>query len=166
MDIERGPAFLKHFIKEDLYIINKEKQATAPVPAEKMAEEISAGDKKEDPSIEKGGKPGLLIIIKNDFNALSPPQKELLHKILLAVKIDIAGAKLISEATYKQMPESAENYRQVLSFGVDLPNATSRYQLLKKGEQHVLVSDSLAALEQAVALKGKLWAAMQQMFAA
>ena len=166
MNIDRSPAFLKHFIKEDLYIINKDKQAAAPVPAENIAEEISSAEKNiGDGSTEKAEKQGLLIIIKSDFQDLSTSQKELLQKILLAVKVDIAGTKLISEATYKQMPESVENYRQVLSFGVGLPNATTRYQLLKKGDQHVLVSDSLAALEQAVALKGKLWAAMQQMFA-
>lgn len=165
MDIDRDPAFLKHFIKEDIYIINEKKQGTAPLPAESPAEEISSVDIKEaDVSAEKAGKQGILIIIKNDFQDLAPSQKDLLQKILLAVKVDMAAAKLISEAAYKQLPETVENYQQVLSFGVDLPHATSRYQLLKKGDQQVLVSDSLAALEQAIALKGKLWAAMKQMF--
>lgn len=165
MDIDRDPAFLRHFIKEELYIINEVKQEIAPLPAKSAVDETSAVDKKEgEVFAEKAGKQGLLIIIKSDFQDLAASQKELLQKILVAVKVDMAAAKLISEAAYKQLPEAVENYRQVLSFGVDLPNATSRYQLLKKGDQQVLVSDSLAALEQAIALKGKLWAAMQQMF--
>ncbi len=168
MAIEKNPAFLKAFIQEELYLVSEHPHAgTSKSPgnrqetqdAEQPAPETAAAIVKE-----SAGE--LVILLKNNFDAMEASQKLLLQKITSAIKIDLAATTLLSEAEYKNAPAVVEGYRRVLSFGVELPQATARYQISKRGEQQFLVSDSLAALEQAIALKGKLWSAMQLMFSA
>lgn len=165
MNIEKNPAFLKTFIQEELYLIER----MPAVAKETDIEAAHATEVKKDETVtvvEVEDPKDLVILLKNDFPELEPTQKDLLQKILFAVKVDLSSTPLLSEKGYKNSPEVLGGYRRVLSFGVELPQVSSRYQLLKKGDQQFLVSDSLAALEQAIALKGKLWSAMQLMFGA
>lgn len=165
MTIEKNPAFLKAFIQEELYLIHEGPQLHTE-KSEEIGQETnkSAETGPETAAVVNQGAGELVIVLKNNFDAMEPSQKLLLHKIASAVKIDLAATPMLTEADYKNDPEMVAGYHRVLSFGVELPQASSRYQISKIGEQQFLVSDSLAALEQAIALKGKLWSAMQLMF--
>lgn len=162
MDIERNPHFLKSFLTEEIYLVREAATAAASQPeaAPEVPQHVPALPTPAPATAQEQ----LLIILKNSFATLDPSQQQLLQKILSAVKIDIATAKLLSEADYRSMPEVVNDYQTILTFGVDLPQAPIRYQAVQKGVQQFLSSDSLAALEQAIALKGKLWKAMQQLF--
>ncbi|MEQ8686061.1 MAG: hypothetical protein RIE86_12255 [Imperialibacter sp.] len=164
MGADLHPASLKALFTEELYLIG-EKQS-APAPAEKPAPVVAAKpEETKTPMAEPAApKQNTLIILKQPFQALEASQKELLTKITGAVSIDLSSAVLISESDYKANPAQTVSFSKVLSFGVELPVSTSKYSVIKRDGQQYLASDSLAALEQAIALKGKLWKAMQEMF--
>lgn len=154
--------FMKSFITEELYLVEKAVPSTAP--AQPQAEEKPQSLAKEVTEAKVVVRQGVLIILKQEFGRLEPSQRELLTKITAAVQVNIEEATIISEAAFKADTGMLDGYQNILSFGIELPQATSRYILSKQGDQQFLSSDSLAALEQAVALKGKLWKAMQEMF--
>lgn len=166
--------FLKTFITEEIYVIDRVpspagKTKAAPVasrsdqqPTQPAAELSQPGEPNSDQPIQSAAK--LLIILKQPLQMLEASQKDLLTKITGAVKIDIAAVDIVDEAAYKNDTSITRQYNNVLSFGVELPEATTKYNVMKASGRQVLCSDSLAALEQAIALKGKLWKAMQQMF--
>lgn len=163
MEIERNAAFLKSFIKEEIYFVRKERgtAATASVPdSSTPAQQPKPAPAAEEPT--EQGK--LVVILKKDLPDLEQTQKDLLVKILTAVHVELEATRFLTEAEFKNTPDAIARYEQVISFGVDLPQVPSRYQPVKRDKQQLLASDSLAALEQAIALKGKLWQAMKLMF--
>ena len=165
METQRDAAFLKSFIKEEIYLIQKERPTAASDPmSDNRTSELRPNPAPAAEAIIEQGK--LVVILKKDLPDLEPTQKELLDKILLAVRAVPATTRILSEAAFKERPDAISHYEQVISFGVDLPQVPSRYQPVKRDNQQLLVSDSLAALEQAIALKGKLWQAMKVMFGA
>lgn len=164
MSEDLHPNFFKTFFTEELYLIPDKgtpvpKQQTPEPAAVSTAPAQEPEKKKADQAPE-----GVLIILKHDFQQLESSQKELLTKITAAVKVDLSATKIISEAVYKADLQQLASYKNVLSFGVELAPPVSKYMVSKRNEQQFLASDSLAALEQAIALKGKLWKAMQDMF--
>ncbi len=153
--------FLRTFIKEELYLIRDRGLAASPTidqskqnkpEAAKAAEAVGA------PAV------GVLVILKQRLGDLEPSQKGLLVKIMGAVKVDLTQETVIHEPDYKANPGVVKGFSKVISFGVELPQCPSKYQLSKKGDQQFLASDSVAALQQAIALKGKLWKGLQEMF--
>ncbi len=162
MSEDLHPASLKYFFNEELYLIG-EKTDLAITPQKPSAVETSATEPKQATKT-PAKRQHLIIILKHSLPDLEISQKELLTKITGAVKIDLNSATSINESQYKSDPEQLKNFDNILSFGVELAATTSKYSVTKKGDQKFLSSDSLAALEQAIALKGKLWKAMQEMF--
>jgi hypothetical protein len=158
------PASLKALYTEELYLI-VEKQS-APAQAEKSTRvEVTKPEQTKTPMADSASpKQNTLIILKQPFQVLEASQKELLTKITGAVNIDLNSTVMISEAEHKANPGQTTSFSRVLSFGVELAVSTSKYTVIKRNDQQYLASDSLAALEQAIALKGKLWKAMQEMF--
>lgn len=159
---ESNIAFMKSFITEKLFLIDK-KVPSDPI-ATPQPEKQPVVLAKEPAAPQVKVRQGVLIILKQEFTHLEPSQRELLTKITAAVQVNIDEATIVSEAAFRTNTSRLDGYQHVLSFGIELPQATARYVLFKQGDQQFLSSDSLAALEQAVALKGKLWKAMQEMF--
>jgi len=153
--------FLRNFIKEELYLITER-----GLPATPTIDQSKRNKPEAAKAAEAIGVPavGVLVILKQRLGDLEPSQKGLLVKIMGAVKVDLMQETVIHEPDYKVNPGVVTSFLKVISFGVELPQCPSKYQLAKKGDQLFLASDSVAALEQAIALKGKLWKAMQEMF--
>lgn len=166
MKIEKNATFLKTFIREEIYLIDEGREMKSPATPVSEAVAPAQDKQAEETQVLQEPVAGLVILLKNELSQIEVSQKALLEKIMSAVKTDLSATPVLTEARYRNDPRVIGRYQKVLSFGVELPQAPARYQLISKEDQQFLVSDSLAALEQAIALKGKLWAAMQKMFGA
>lgn len=153
--------FLTTFIKEELYLIRERALPLAHFIDQSPQNKPDTAKATELPAPQAVG---VLVILKQRLGDLEPSQKGLLVKIMGAVEVDLTQETVIQEPDYKVNPGVVNGFSKVISFGVELPQCPSKYQLSKKGGQQFLASDSVAALEQAIALKGKLWKALQEMF--
>ena len=141
--------FLSFFISEPIYVIN-EKNDNETVPIQSQVNDAYM----------PGG--SVLVLFAGQVtDALPLAEMTLLTKILEAVKCPLDDVDI--------RPNSLEipltKYKKVISFTTDYAFSNEvKYQLYFEGQAQILISDSLAKLEQSPALKKPLWEKLQEMF--
>lgn len=168
---------LKLLFDEDIYIIkedrsehsasneiNKEptKEASSPPILEEPKEEITSLNYKG------GNNKRIAIIINDDSNEyLNNTDEALLLNILKALGLSLDGVAIINQLTSGITWQGELEYSKVIVFGI-LPSTYSKlaekYTIQSNGDSKWLFSDSLFALGNDKALKGKLWTSLQELF--
>ncbi len=154
--------------KEDSGTVEEKSETAIEPPSEKVEENPVAYEAKAIPTEGQNLK-GCIILLANDneFKA----QRTFLFKILASVKrsqedVLLANCSAVSSSQLEALL-SEHNHRHLLSFGVDLPGSTAvkeKYNVSTIQHGKVLLSDTLAAIEQDMEKKKALWKALQSMF--
>ena len=112
---------------------------------------------------------GILILMHASYT-MTAAQQEMLGKIVKAAQLDYNDCGVLQVSTPVSLKE-IENLkpRIILSFGLPTDAFTPRlskdlYAIQKHNSTIILLADSLAKLENTVALKANLWNAMKEMF--
>lgn len=180
--MEDNKNYLRYFIHEELYPLKEEVTGELSEDAsnkeqETIQEEALVIQKKEESPATKevitvSVTPTRHLLVMFEFEeseSLPKPLKQLMLKILEAIKCDIKAADY-ANISHKEIPNPAAYYHHILIFSptytVSLPNFQEGkiFALQQCGETKVLQSESLAALDCDNQLKKKLWVALKEMF--
>lgn len=185
--------FLAHFIEEPIYVIASEEQplpqskegdiveTVSPTPTEQTALIEPEVNVVEEPVAPVYVKPlptsgnnlkHCIVLVESNQELLEESLKELLHKIMGAVKrtaedILIANCKNADSDQIEALLAN-NNHRHILSFGTDIISklkSADLYTIQKDGAVSMLKSDALIEISQNVDKKKALWKALQEMFA-
>lgn len=112
---------------------------------------------------------GILILMHASYT-MTAAQQEMLGKIVKAAQLDYNDCGVLQVSTPVSLKEIEDlKPRIILSFGLPTDAFTPRlskdlYAIQKHNSTIILLADSLAKLENTVALKASLWNAMKEMF--
>ena len=106
--------------------------------------------------------PRTLVLIDKPWADLTDEDKTLLTKILGSVKLSLSSVQILHLADLEVEDLAPMNPSRVISFGVTVRPVQKRYEYVHVDGYHILVSDGLAALDDA--RKKSLWVALRQMF--
>ena len=106
--------------------------------------------------------PRVLIVIAEEWDALSENDLTVLTKLLGALKLSLASVQVITRPSFAMRDIAAFNPARVLVFGAQLQQAPPLYENASVDNTPVIVSESLAQLDDPK--KKKLWLALRQMF--
>ena len=116
---------------------------------------------------------GIVICFSSSEKELNTSEKELLGKILSAVKVDILKTALVnkhftSDFSFKKMEEKF-GVKRVLVFGTDFLQLFKNAQVQKNGlfylgEMKIIITENLSVLLGSDAEKKVLWAGMKELF--
>jgi len=104
----------------------------------------------------------VLIVIAEEWEALSENELTILTKLLGALKLSLASVQVITRQSFAMRDIAAFNPARVLVFGAQLQQAPALYENASIDNTPVIVSESLAQLDDST--KKKLWLALRQMF--
>lgn len=107
-------------------------------------------------------RPRTLILIDKPWNEVPDDERALLVKILGSVKLSLAAVQILHRESVALNDLSALNPERVISFGTRLSPVNRQYEYVPIDGYHIIVSDSLSALDDA--RKKSLWLALRQMF--
>jgi len=102
------------------------------------------------------------VIINEPWDKLGEKERELLSKIISALKISIDSITIVSKPTLDITSFTGKTH-QVIYFG-NLPTGVSRYEVLESGDLSFICSESLAQLLDNEAARKQLWAGLKRLF--
>ena len=106
--------------------------------------------------------PSTLVLIDRPWSDVTEEERTLLSKILGSVKLSLSAVKILQRDHADVNDLGTLNSRKIISFGVDVNPVQKRYEYVPIDGVHVIVSDSLADLDDT--RKKQLWIALRQMF--
>jgi len=106
--------------------------------------------------------PKVLVIISIPWSKVSDEDRELLSKILGAVKLSLAGVQIMVMEKFTMSDVSIFSPRFIIAFGLSLEPASENYEVFGKDGIMMLQSENLDQLDDP--RKKKLWKALKQMF--
>ena len=107
-------------------------------------------------------RPRTLVLLDKPWNDISDEERTLLTKILGSVKLSLSSVQVLHRESADVNDLSALNTERVIAFGTRLSPVHKQYEYVPVDGYHVIVSDSLSALDDA--RKKNLWLALRQMF--
>ncbi len=107
-------------------------------------------------------KPKLVIVIENSWQALSEQERELLKKILGALKISLESIQIVSQSDFKI--SSFENKTEKLIYFGANPGDFANYQQHTFSGISFICSEALSQLLLNEAARKQLWAGLKDMF--
>ncbi len=102
------------------------------------------------------------IAINCKWSAVSIEERELLSKILGAVRLDLAAVQVIFTENL-QMSEWVDKPKRLIAFGLTI-SGVSKYEVITTPETQLVLADSLSELMNDDGLKKKLWQCLKQLF--
>ena len=102
------------------------------------------------------------VIIGVPWADINDEQRQLLSKILLAVKQSLDSVRILSLSSF-DLSSYHEKPSKAIAF-ITPPKGLGLYEVVQTNEAAVIFSDSLNALLVDDAAKRKLWAALKEMF--
>jgi hypothetical protein len=106
--------------------------------------------------------PRTLIIVDRPWEVLGDNEQNLLIKILGSVKLSLSSVQIVHRPEAEADELAVFNPSRIISFGVKIRPVQKSYEYVPVDGYHILVADSLAALDDA--RKKSLWVALRQMF--
>jgi len=103
-----------------------------------------------------------IIVIHVNWNELTDNERELLSKILAAIKIPIDAVRIITQPLL-DLSRLQGNTNRVIYFG-SVNDGTAYYQVLATGEITYICAEPLRDLLSNEAARKQLWAALRQAF--
>lgn len=107
-------------------------------------------------------KPKPVVVINVEWETLGEKERELLCKIIAALKISIDSITIVSQQTL-DITAFAGKTSKVIYFG-DLPPGISRYDILESGDLSFICSENLTQLLDNEASRKQLWVALKKLF--
>jgi DNA polymerase III psi subunit len=146
-------AYLRHFITEDLYLVNEKEVPQGNNATDQTEDPVS--DQKEVTNNSPASQAVALLVIAE---IASDTQKELLAKVLSAVNHDLEKVPVVS-------PDTEHHYKAEKMLIFDNKH-TNPYSLIQSNidNSQILYSRSLTTLEQSIDDKKALWAALKNWF--
>ena len=102
------------------------------------------------------------VVINEPWEKLGEKERELLTKIISALKISIDSITIVSQPTL-DLSSFAGTTHKVIYFG-DLPIGISRYEVLESGGLSFVCSENLTQLIDSEASRKQLWVALKRLF--
>ena len=106
--------------------------------------------------------PPVSVVIGEPWGQLPDEQRQLLNKILQAVRQSLESVKIIYQPEYNAM-EWNERPVRIVSF-TKPPKGLTLYEVIQTGETAVVFSDPLSQLITDDVAKRKLWSALKSLF--
>ncbi|MEJ7646908.1 MAG: DNA polymerase III subunit psi [Chryseolinea sp.] len=106
--------------------------------------------------------PKVLVIISIPWNKVKDEDRELLSRILGAVKLSLAGVQIVVLKKFTMADVSIFSPRFIIAFGISLEPAGEIYEVYENEGITMLQSENLDHLDDS--RKKKLWKALKQMF--
>lgn len=103
-----------------------------------------------------------LIIIDKPWELVRDDERNLLAKILGSVKLSLSAVQIVHRGDLDASDLAVYNPTRIISFGVKVSPVQKEYEYVPVDGHHILVADSLGALDDA--RKKNLWLALRQMF--
>lgn len=107
-------------------------------------------------------KPKPVVVINVGWEKLGEKERELLTKIISALKISLDSITIASQPNL-EIISFAGKTNKLIYFG-DLPLGISRYELLESGDLSYICSESLTQLLDNEASRKQLWVALKKLF--
>ena len=107
-------------------------------------------------------KPKPVVVINAAWEKLGDKERELLSKIISALKISIDSITIVCQPTLDIISLTGKTYK-VVYFG-ELPTGVSRYEILESGDVSFICSESLTQLLDNEASRKLLWVALKRLF--
>lgn len=179
-------AFLPYFIEEPIYVLNEDKQQdesllqqdvqeaaaleehieTEPTKVEELREKVDLK-----PIVTFGENLKHCIVLFESAQKISPESKDLLFKILAAIKRTPKDALManVYDCSKEQVEAllSENNHKHLISFGVKQAESISQLEAYVPTEakgKHYILSDGLEAVAIDKDKKRALWQALQEVF--
>ena len=108
-------------------------------------------------------RPKPIVVITSSWDSLSDKERELLSKIISALKISIDAVTIISQSVLNITFFHGKT-NKLIYFG-ELPSGISQYEVLESGEVSFICSESIIQLIDNEASRKKLWQALKSLFA-
>ncbi|MEQ8302659.1 MAG: hypothetical protein RIB47_04650 [Cyclobacteriaceae bacterium] len=102
------------------------------------------------------------IAISCRWSAVSIEERELLSKIMGAVRLDLAAVQVIFVEDL-QLSEWVEKPKRLIAFGLAI-SGVAKYEVITTPETQLVLADSLSDLMNDDGLKKKLWQCLKQLF--
>ncbi len=104
------------------------------------------------------------VVINKAWKDIQPEQRELLAKILQAVKHPLESVKIIQQPSF-DLSGMNEKPKRMIAF-MTPPKGLALYEVIVTGETAVVFSDDLEILTSDDAAKRKLWNTLKAFFSA
>lgn len=169
---EKDYSFLKVFLEEPIFVIEKENN-TPQISEELNPASITNDDNKAIKFYGEKDKNVLVLIDQQTTDLLKTQEYDLLLKIMSAINVTLNQFTLVNMADNAALdfPKlSGEfNFKQLIVFGIhpsviSLGDSAVNYFPVKNGAHTFLFSDSLSELLGDVGKKKLLWASLKNLF--
>lgn len=104
----------------------------------------------------------VIVLIPEPWDRLAEADQLLLTRILGSVKLSLSGVQVIAATSFSLDEAHAFAPGRILSFGVDVAEVSSKYEVVPAGNALVIVADAVDKLDDAS--KKILWLALRQAF--
>ncbi len=108
-------------------------------------------------------KPKPIVVINEEWGKLGDKERELLSKIIAALKISLDGIIVLSRPQL-DIPAYVGQTNQLIYFG-ELPAGVSQYEVLQSGDLSFICSASLSQLLDNEPARKQLWQGLRKLFA-
>jgi DNA polymerase III psi subunit len=106
--------------------------------------------------------PKPIVVINKDWEQIGEKERELLSKIISALKISLGSIAVISQ-TSLTIPSFKGKTDKLIYFG-DLPTGVSRYEVLEYEGLSFICSESLSELIDNEPARKQLWLGLRRLF--
>jgi len=107
-------------------------------------------------------KPKPIVVINKAWESLGDKERELLAKIISALKITLDAVTVVSQPTLHVTSFHGKTSK-LIYFG-ELPAGVSYYEVLESGNLSFICSESLSQLIDNETARKQLWQALKQLF--
>jgi hypothetical protein len=104
------------------------------------------------------------VVLSKPWKEVPTDQRQLLAKILQAIKLSPEAIKIIQQASF-DLSGFGEKPKRMIAF-IAPPKGLSPYEVIATGETSVVFSDDLEILNRDDAAKRKLWNTLKAFFSA
>ncbi len=106
--------------------------------------------------------PPVTIVIGIPWSEIKEDQRQLLSKILQAVRLTLESVKIICQPSF-DLSLFSEKPQRMIAF-IAPPKGLALYEVIAAGEASVVFSDALATLNTDEAAKRKFWNTLKGLF--
>jgi hypothetical protein len=104
----------------------------------------------------------MLIVIPRHWEEVTEDEKNLLTKILGAVKLSLASVQIVTRQEFSSTDLDVFSPRCIIAFGSNLKGSLNKYELINTTSSVVIMADELRQLNDVT--KRNLWLALKQVF--
>lgn len=159
--------FLKHFIQEPIYVIDKASSVKAPEPSSEVVQEETPISSIKPKVLKSKGEnqKGIVILVSYDnVEIINSTDEQFLLKILGAVKLALSDVAIINLSDHDRNI-SLPDHSVCLNFNSKADQGESNlYEIQQNNGATTLSCDNLSVIASDTSKKKLLWTALQTLF--